>query len=205
VPSAAPSSSDVHARLLLALSALLQELEALRGTKDARLTVALAEHVFDIAVAFSNNMAEEMRKGCVRMLRRKGRPGLDPVASLSSMSTSDHRICYIFSHRRSLSTDHLALSRRGRNFAPTSVRRPATGVNSGGAAVIKRGPGVNGGRAAMGTAAPNVQNTAPSTSRMLPFALRLWEVLNDPTPNVGLNDTTLSLTLFDAIQTAQID
>ncbi|KAI0476160.1 transcription mediator subunit Med12 [Xylariaceae sp. FL0804] len=34
--------------------------------------------------------------------------------------------------------------------------------------------------------------------RLAPFLYRRWEVLNEPTPNVGENDTSLSLRLFDA-------
>jgi len=34
--------------------------------------------------------------------------------------------------------------------------------------------------------------------RLSPFTFRRWEVLSEPTPNVGENDTSLSLTLFDA-------
>ncbi|KAI2466768.1 hypothetical protein F4781DRAFT_404759 [Annulohypoxylon bovei var. microspora] len=34
--------------------------------------------------------------------------------------------------------------------------------------------------------------------RLTPFVFRRWEILNEPTPNVGENDTSLSLTLFDA-------
>ncbi|OTA98432.1 hypothetical protein M426DRAFT_17404 [Hypoxylon sp. CI-4A] len=34
--------------------------------------------------------------------------------------------------------------------------------------------------------------------RLTPFTIRRWEILNEPTPNVGENDTSLSLTLFDA-------
>lgn len=34
--------------------------------------------------------------------------------------------------------------------------------------------------------------------KLTPFVFRRWEVLNEPTPNVGENDTSLSLTLFDA-------
>ncbi|KAI1090042.1 hypothetical protein F5B19DRAFT_347250 [Rostrohypoxylon terebratum] len=34
--------------------------------------------------------------------------------------------------------------------------------------------------------------------RLTPFLFRRWEILNEPTPNVGENDTSLSLTLFDA-------
>ncbi|KAI1749282.1 transcription mediator subunit Med12 [Xylaria castorea] len=34
--------------------------------------------------------------------------------------------------------------------------------------------------------------------KLTPFIFRRWEILNEPTPNVGDNDTSLSLTLFDA-------
>jgi mediator of RNA polymerase II transcription subunit 12 len=34
--------------------------------------------------------------------------------------------------------------------------------------------------------------------KLAPFALRRWEMLGEPTPNVGENDTSLSLTLFGA-------
>jgi mediator of RNA polymerase II transcription subunit 12 len=36
--------------------------------------------------------------------------------------------------------------------------------------------------------------------RLSPFILRRWEVLSEPTPNVGENDTSLSLGLFEAIK-----
>ncbi|KAJ2977101.1 hypothetical protein NQ176_g4566 [Zarea fungicola] len=32
------------------------------------------------------------------------------------------------------------------------------------------------------------------------FALRRWEALSEPTPNLGENDTSLSLGLFEAIK-----
>jgi mediator of RNA polymerase II transcription subunit 12 len=50
-------------------------------------------------------------------------------------------------------------------------------------------------------------NTSATTSdgpknlekdRITPFPLRRWEMLGEPTPNVGENDTCLSLTLFAA-------
>lgn len=34
--------------------------------------------------------------------------------------------------------------------------------------------------------------------RLTPFIMRRWEILSEPTPNVGENDTSLSLHLFDA-------
>jgi len=34
--------------------------------------------------------------------------------------------------------------------------------------------------------------------KLFPFHIRRWEILSEPTPNVGENDTSLSLTLFRA-------
>ncbi|KAK1521442.1 transcription mediator subunit Med12 [Colletotrichum paranaense] len=38
------------------------------------------------------------------------------------------------------------------------------------------------------------------TDKLTPFIYRKWEMLSEPTPNVGENDTALSLTLFEAIK-----
>jgi mediator of RNA polymerase II transcription subunit 12 len=34
--------------------------------------------------------------------------------------------------------------------------------------------------------------------KVAPYPLRRWEMLGEPTPNIGENDTSLSLTLFGA-------
>jgi mediator of RNA polymerase II transcription subunit 12 len=39
---------------------------------------------------------------------------------------------------------------------------------------------------------------ATEKEKLVPFSLRRWEMLGEPTPNVGENDTSLSLTLFGA-------
>lgn len=39
---------------------------------------------------------------------------------------------------------------------------------------------------------------AVEKEKLVPFSLRRWEMLGEPTPNVGENDTSLSLTLFGA-------
>ena len=36
--------------------------------------------------------------------------------------------------------------------------------------------------------------------KLSPFNFRRWEILKGPTPNVGENDTSLSLMLFEAIK-----
>jgi len=39
---------------------------------------------------------------------------------------------------------------------------------------------------------------AVSRGKLIPYPLRAWEILAEPTPNVGENDTSLSLTSFQA-------
>jgi mediator of RNA polymerase II transcription subunit 12 len=41
-------------------------------------------------------------------------------------------------------------------------------------------------------------NMGMPSEKLTPFVFRRWEILNEPTPSIGENDTSLSLTLFDA-------
>ena len=48
-------------------------------------------------------------------------------------------------------------------------------------------------------AGPGAADSRPvEKEKLTSFALRRWENLGEPTPNVGENDTSLSLTLFGA-------
>ncbi|RDL31522.1 Transcription mediator subunit Med12 [Venustampulla echinocandica] len=42
------------------------------------------------------------------------------------------------------------------------------------------------------------RRTAAEKEKIVPFRLRRWEMLGEPTPNIGENDTSLNLTLFGA-------
>ncbi|KAH9889253.1 transcription mediator subunit Med12 [Xylariomycetidae sp. FL2044] len=88
-------------------------------------------------------------------------------------ATSDPRVRYIFSFAAN-PAEHLALAHRERP-APGNLqeRRAMVGQLMGGGMSMLH-------------------------ERLSPFAYRRWEILNEPTPNVGENDTSLSLGLFDA-------
>lgn len=84
--------------------------------------------------------------------------------------------------------------------APTTPFNDATktsatvshGIHSGGG-----GGGEVGG--SQGTTNANKkQTTLTTTATTTPFPLRQWELLSEPTPNMGENDTSLSLHLFAA-------
>ncbi|KAF5027307.1 hypothetical protein F66182_601 [Fusarium sp. NRRL 66182] len=89
-------------------------------------------------------------------------------------TSSDPRLYYLFSSPPPLLSDNLMLSHREK----AATAQSATARNMG--AQYGIGPAVQ--------------------ERLSPFVLRRWEVLSEPTPNVGENDTSLSLGLFEAIK-----
>ncbi|KAK6086550.1 transcription mediator subunit Med12 [Seiridium cupressi] len=86
-------------------------------------------------------------------------------------STSDPRIRYLFSFAPN-PADNLMLAHKEKP-------PPGMGINERRAMAFGIGMGM-------------------LPERMTPFAMRRWEILSEPTPNVGENDTSLSLHLFDA-------
>ncbi|KAM5359204.1 hypothetical protein ACJZ2D_014666 [Fusarium nematophilum] len=89
-------------------------------------------------------------------------------------TSSDPRLYYLFSSPPPASLDNLMLSHREKAATPQSAAARGMGAQYG------IGPAVQ--------------------ERLSPFVLRRWEVLSEPTPNVGENDTSLSLGLFEAIK-----
>lgn len=97
-----------------------------------------------------------------------------PGAAASVSLSSDPRLFYLFSTLPSTTEDNLVLALRDK------------------AAVLQNaGPR---GMSAMYGIGPSVQE------KLSPFVLRRWELLSEPTPIVGENDTALSLSLFEAIK-----
>ena len=130
----------------------------------------LGERAFDIALLLADGLPEDARQLCVRAVKD---------------ATSDPRLRYLFSFERPPAAEGLLML----------AHRDGVGNNRAGA-----GPG--GDRRstpmtgmAMGSAGAGI---AAAPERLSPFLFRRWEILSEPTPNVGENDTSLSLTLFDA-------
>ncbi|CAJ2504356.1 Uu.00g117500.m01.CDS01 [Anthostomella pinea] len=84
--------------------------------------------------------------------------------------TSDPRLKYLFSFT-SNPTENFMLAHRDKPPPGIQERRALAAMNMG-------------------------MSMLPE--KLTPFLFRRWEILNEPTPNVGENDTSLSLTLFDA-------
>jgi mediator of RNA polymerase II transcription subunit 12 len=92
----------------------------------------------------------------------------------STSTSSDPRLYYLFSSPQPSKADNLVLSHRERAAMPHSAAARGMGAMYG-----------------IGPA---------SQEKMSPFVLRRWEILSEPTPNVGENDTSLNLRLFEAIK-----
>ncbi|PHH85602.1 hypothetical protein CDD83_192 [Cordyceps sp. RAO-2017] len=94
--------------------------------------------------------------------------------SSSSSPSSDARFYYLFSVQQPTWAENLKLAHKER--ASIAYSAAARGMS----ALYGIGPA--------------------SHERLSPYVLRRWEVLSEPTPNVGENDTSLSLGLFEAIK-----
>ena len=84
--------------------------------------------------------------------------------------------------------------------------RDTTTNNNNKAGAAPSGPGGVGGGSRpppgpghlLGTPASLWAQTVQGPERLTPFQFRRWEMLNEPTPNVGENDTAVDLGLFEA-------
>lgn len=95
-----------------------------------------------------------------------------PGTTASTNTSSDPRLCYLLSMPQPSATDNLVLVHRDR---------------------LTTGPGSR----SMG-AMYGYGNAVPP--KLTPFLMRPWEMLSESTPNVGENDTSLSLSLFESIK-----
>lgn len=155
------AQTELRSKILLSLAGILQELEDL-DPSEAQLAQRsnLSQQVFDVALVLVDNLPDEARAHCARLI----------LSADSSNSTSDPRLRYLFSYTPP-SSENLMLSPRNK-----------LGMQGGSTRTALLG-------------AP-----APGQEKLVPFGYKRWEVLNEPTPNVGENDTSLSITLFEAIK-----
>jgi mediator of RNA polymerase II transcription subunit 12 len=129
--------------------------------------VTLANRIFDLACLLVDNLNDEVRNQCLRVVS----------------ASADARLRYIFSFSRN-PAEHLMLSHKDKTTGPG---------NAAGGGRPQLGPGH-----LLGTPASLWAQTVQGPERLTVFHFRRWEMLNEPTPNVGENDTALSLGLFEA-------
>ncbi|KAK1833119.1 mediator of RNA polymerase II transcription subunit 12 [Podospora conica] len=163
------ASAEVRAKALVICTGLLHELDALHaGPADTR---ALATRIFDLACVLADNVPDDARAMCARALRD---------------ATGDARVRYIFSVAAPgpEGAETIMLAQRDKTVAAaTAPRRGGQGL-----------PQMLGTPAALW----GVEGPGQGAERLSPFAVRRWELLSEPTPAVGENDTALSLGLFEA-------
>jgi mediator of RNA polymerase II transcription subunit 12 len=199
-PAATPATAvDVRARILVACAALMQELDSSvhhhlttspSGEFDTR---PLARRLFDLSCLLVDGIGEEARGMCVRAVRE--------------CAGGDARLRYLFSFGSGSGIGEggaeegmvLALREKG----PGAVGGAGMGGNNGRGANAGAGGGGGGGNTMfsglLGTpAALWGFDRGLGGERLSVFQYRRWETLSEPTPNVGENDTALSLGLFEA-------
>lgn len=167
------ATSEVRGRALLVLSGLLQELESLSSlaTCDARVPSNLVPQLTQRVFDLALLFVDTLPDDIRQTCIRHLRDAL-----------ADSRLKYIFSWA---STPHLEMmlahkekAGGGRQRAPGFLGHTSMGQNVWGLPV----------------------GAAGAAEKLSAFTYRRWEILNEPTPNVGENDTSLSLTLFEAIK-----
>ncbi|CAN8100392.1 unnamed protein product [Discula destructiva] len=177
--AASKTASEVRGRALLVLAGLLQELEALSSlaflsdpSVPSSLVLQLTQRVFDLALILVDTLPDDARQTCIRHLRD---------------ALSDSRLKYIFSFAP---TPHgeMMLAHKDKSSAAAGGRQRGMG---GFLLFQNSNPHLYGVPVGPGGSGPE---------RLSTFSYRRWEILNEPTPNVGENDTSLSLTLFEGIK-----
>jgi mediator of RNA polymerase II transcription subunit 12 len=136
------AGNESRARTLLALAAIILELQALEPM--APVISAMIERAFDLGLQLVDLLPDDMRQQCIRGLRD---------------TTSDPRIAYLFS-----------IAPNPSGWLVLSQKEKAMGANG----------------------------QVEEKEKLAQFPLKRWEMLGDPTPVIGVNDTSISLTLFGA-------
>ncbi|KAK4240138.1 mediator of RNA polymerase II transcription subunit 12 [Achaetomium macrosporum] len=198
------ATNDARAKMLVACAGLMQELDALQLPGSGMLAAMdaaqlLSRRLFDLSCLLVDNLPEDARAMCVRAVRE--------------CAAGDGRLRYIFSVG--------VASGDGDGSASGSLmlsHRDNKSAGAGAGASIPSGSGTNNARpTAAATPGAGVGNNNTLFSgllgtpaalwgldrgqggeRLSVFQYRRWETLSEPTPNVGENDTALSLALFEA-------
>ncbi|KAL1851634.1 RNA polymerase II mediator complex subunit [Diaporthe australafricana] len=183
--------NEVRGRALLVMSGIIQELDGLvsLATCDPRVpsnqAARLLHRVFDLALILVDTLSDEVRQQCIRVLRE---------------AQSDSRLRYIFSSTLA-PLENLMLSHKDKPATPQQPQGQGGQGSQQGQAQRPRGAGFLG----VGAAGGNIWGNAvgpggQGQEKLSVFTFKRWETLNEPTSNVGENNTSLSLTLFEAIK-----
>ncbi|KAL2015051.1 hypothetical protein VTK56DRAFT_6423 [Thermocarpiscus australiensis] len=199
-------SNDIRARILVACAGLMQELDVLHhlpgtdntdnynNSSSSNNTQSLACRIFDLSCLLVDNLAEDARAMCVRAVR--------------DAAGGDARLRYIFSFAPDPS-ENLVLCHREKGGVKSSTMTTAAAAAAAATAAANNSnnngngngnPPASFGALLLGAPAAALWgwDRQASSERLSVFQHRRWETLSEPTPNVGENDTALSLALFEA-------
>ena len=205
-------SNEVRAKMLVACAGLMQELDLVYlpslpppllllmagGGGDVPVPVSvpmpvdggeggmeLARRVFDLSCLLVDNLAEDARAMCVR------------AVGGSVAAAGDGRLRYVLSVPGDGTGEGLVICQREKVVSSSGPGSAGgTPNNRGGAAGSATPTTLFGGL--LGTPAALWGFERQTVERLSVFQYRRWETLSEPTPNVGENDTALSLGLFEA-------
>lgn len=181
-------ANEIRGRALIVLSGLLQELEGLSSLAvcdpsiPSNQVAFLSQRILDLALIFVDSLPDETRQQCIRHLRD---------------ALSDSRLRYLFSFAPA-PLENMMLLNKDKPFT-------SQGGHPGQAGQRPRGTGFLG----VGSLSQNLFGVPVPVGgiggpgggeRLSVFSFRRWEILNEPTPIIGENDTSLSLTLFESIK-----
>jgi mediator of RNA polymerase II transcription subunit 12, fungi type len=176
-PGSNKPGPEARARVLVISSGLIQQLDSLGGPDiDRNACVVLSQRILDLASVLADGLPDENRLACIRT-------GKDYMY--------DVRIRYLFSYQLP-PDENFMLSHR--------EKQPAAGNPGGPPAPGTRGGAPVPGAGLLGTPMHiwGLEPRPQQAEKLVPFQIRRWELLSEPTPIVGENDTALSLTLFEA-------
>jgi mediator of RNA polymerase II transcription subunit 12 len=175
----------IRAKTVIILAGIIQAIASLPPTIDVNTqpsprpytthpsTPSIQNRLFDLACLLADSLSDEVRSQCIRLV---------PCSALTT------QLKYILSHPRSPPTENIMLCVRDKPPPPPTTARAAQGFPA--AALLGTPLSLWGGGLVAGGSA--------SGEKLTPFVVRRWEMLNEPTPNVGENDTAVALGMFEA-------
>lgn len=170
-----PPEDDPSLRLRVQLLSVLSSL--LVHTRTQQLHDVL-EYTSDVIAALSDDLSEEA------------------MTSLSRQCLSDPRLIFLFGPS-TLADSWLALASRPQVSTAVPVgQRPGTNATQPARPPQQKFWTAQAAQAQSSASAARTE--AKPEVKMAPFPLRRWEIMPDPAPNMGENDTSLSLALFGA-------
>ncbi len=197
------NAREVRVRLVMSLASLHLLVQSKHlGTSELRDTV------FDTILMLADDMDEETRHFCIRLLTRGSvAPEQQSTPTTSGFTPSQHGYHAASTPASASATPtqssfHMSASASN---TPTRASFPSLeGASSAAITICLSSVGVTDPGLCYALSFGKDESSdlmVAQKGKMVPFSLKRWENLSEPTPMVGENDTSLSLRLFEARKT----